>query len=48
MIFFRYSLYFIYFLTFFYPFLLRADTSDIVKKGFDLAERTVCIAVSRS
>ncbi len=39
MIFFRYSLYFIYFLSFFYPFFLRADTSDIVKKGFDLAQR---------
>lgn len=39
MIFFRYSLYFIYFLSFFYPFFLRADTSDMVKKGFDLAQR---------
>nr|WP_288808438.1 alpha-L-fucosidase [uncultured Sphingobacterium sp.] len=39
MIVFRYSLYVIYFLSFFSPFLLRADTSDIVKKGFDLAER---------
>jgi len=39
MIVFRYSLYVIYFLIFYYPFLLRADTSDFVKKGFDLAER---------
>ncbi len=39
MIFFRYSLYFIYFLSLFHPFFLRADTSDMVKKGFDLAQR---------
>ena len=39
MIVFRFRLYIIYFLIFFYPFYLRADTTDFVKNGFDLAER---------
>ncbi len=39
MIFFRYNLYFIYFLIFFYPYCLRADTTDFLKRGFGLAEK---------
>lgn len=39
MIVFRYSLYFSCFLLFFFPLYLHADTTDIVKRGFGLAEQ---------